>query len=313
MTTLNSFQHHSSASCFPDMVKPEEYKLKHSYVQWFQELQDHICARLESIEQEYCQENPKEKAGKFRQKDWQRIDITQPNQDGGGGWMRILEDGAVFEKAGVNVSTVFGNLPQTFATEIPGGDKNKQFWASGISLVIHPRNPYVPIVHMNTRHIITTKEWFGGGADLTPCIPFDEDTNDFHNAMKEASDLYAANAYEQYKKWCDDYFYLSHRGEPRGVGGIFFDDLNSGDPILDFDYLKNVGQKFMDVYEKIVRRRMHMHYGDEEKRIQLKKRGRYVEFNLLYDRGTRFGLMTNGNAEAILMSLPPMAAWNVSI
>ena len=275
---------------------------------WFFELQDHICTVLEDIENEF---NPLPHThAHFSFKTWSRHDATQINNDGGGGKMGLLEKGGVFEKAGVNTSTVFGEFAKEFSKEIPGADKDPYFWASGISLVIHPNNPFVPAVHMNTRHIVTTKSWFGGGADLTPTFAFDEDTKDFHQSLKQACDRYNPEAYSTYKSWCDDYFYLPHRGEMRGVGGIFFDYIDSGTPVTDFNFVKDVGITFINIYATIVRRRMRQQWTEEDKYKQQIKRGRYTEFNLLYDRGTRFGLMTGGNTEAILMSLPPIAAWS---
>ena len=274
---------------------------------WFAELQAHICETLEAIENEFM--HPTHLPGRFAYKPWDRNDPTQADNKGGGGIMGIMEGGAVFEKAGVNISTVYGEFAKEFCHEIPGADKNPSFWASGISLVIHPTNPFVPAVHMNTRHIVTSKSWFGGGADLTPTFPIDEDTKDFHQALRAACAAYNPDAYAKYKLWCDEYFYLPHRNEMRGVGGIFFDYINSGDVTADFEFIKTVGKKFIDVYAQIVRRRMRQEWTMEDKYKQLVKRGRYVEFNLLYDRGTRIGLMTNGNVDAILMSLPPVAAW----
>ena len=282
--------------------------LKESAPLWFAELQAHICKTLEEIENEF--KHPTHLPGQFIYKPWDRNDPTQPDNKGGGGIMGIMEGGAVFEKAGVNISTVYGEFAKEFSHEIPGADKDPSFWASGISLVIHPTNPFVPAVHMNTRHIVTSKSWFGGGADLTPTFPIDEDTKDFHNALRVACDAYNPDAYAKYKLWCDEYFFLPHRNEARGVGGIFFDYINSGDLEIDFEFIKAVGMAFIDVYAQIVRRRMRQEWTMEDKYKQLAKRGRYVEFNLLYDRGTRFGLMTNGNVEAILMSLPPVAAWS---
>lgn len=276
------------------------------YKKWFESLQDHICQRLEKIEYDFdC-----DAAKTFTEKKWSR---SGTGSDEGGGRMRVLQGGSVFEKAGVNFSTVYGEFSEDFRKEIPGTQESGEFWASGISIVIHPKNPYVPIIHMNTRFIQTGKHWFGGGSDLTPCLPFDEDTHFFHQALKKVCDAYSDTAYDEYKKWCDEYFYLPHRKEPRGIGGIFFDYLNSGDISKDFGFVKAVGEAFINTYEIIVRRRMQMKWGEAEKKIQLLKRGRYVEFNLLYDRGTRFGLMTNGNTEAILMSLPPEAHWNTVI
>jgi coproporphyrinogen III oxidase len=281
---------------------------KNIYVEWFKSLQLHICTRLEEIESEF---ESAEEPQKFVRKSWKRDDETQPNRDGGGGTMAVMQGGRVFEKAGVNFSEVYGEFSKKFAAEIPGADTDPSFWASGISLVIHPLNPFVPIVHMNTRHIMTQKSWFGGGADLTPCIPFDEDTKSFHQGMQDACDAYHPEAHAKYKKWCDEYFYLPHRNEMRGVGGIFFDYVNSGDENADFAFLKQVGINFIDSYVAIVRKRMNTPWTEKDKEIQLHKRGRYVEFNLLHDRGTKFGLMTNGNTEAILMSLPPLASWKV--
>jgi coproporphyrinogen III oxidase len=219
--------------------------------------------------------------------------------------------GRVFEKVGVNVSTVFGTFSEEFRNQIPGALESGVFWASGISLVAHMRSPHVPAVHMNTRHIVTGQSWFGGGADLTPMFPeaHQGDGAEFHAALKSACDPFDESYYPRFKKWCDDYFYLPHRQEPRGLGGIFYDNLNTGDWEKDFGFTCAVGEAFLAIYPEIVRRHMNRDWTEEERRRQLVRRGRYVEFNLLYDRGTLFGLKTSGNVDAILMSLPPEVMW----
>jgi coproporphyrinogen III oxidase len=267
--------------------------------EWFENLQQQICTAFEQIEQEYT--SSERAPGTFERQPWQRA-------GGGGGTMAMMK-GRVFEKVGVNISTVFGEFAPEFRKEIPGADQDPRFWASGISLVAHMHSPFVPTVHMNTRHIITSKSWFGGGADLTPTFAFEDDTSDFHAAFKTACDKHDPTYYVRFKEWCDTYFYLPHRKEARGVGGIFYDYVNTGNWQDDFAFTKDVGRAFLNIYPQIVRRRMHQPWTEEHKQAQLRKRGRYVEFNLLYDRGTRFGLMTDGNVEAILMSLPPLAAW----
>jgi coproporphyrinogen III oxidase len=227
----------------------------------------------------------------------------------GSGEMRLMR-GNVFEKVGVNVSHVWGVLSDAGKAQMPGAkESDGRFTACGISLVAHMTNPFVPIVHMNLRCMSTSKGWFGGGSDLTPAIPFAEDTAEFHTALKQACDGYRPDAYAEYKAWCDRYFYLPHRQEPRGVGGIFFDDLDSGDRDRDWRFVRSVGEAFLDVYPRIVARRMATPYTDADRDKLVVKRGRYVEFNLVYDRGTKFGFVTNANPEAYLMSMPPLAKW----
>jgi len=268
---------------------------------WFGELRDKICAALEALEDAHKGPRAALPAGRFVRKEWTR-------EDGGGGTMAVLK-GRVFEKAGVNVSTVWGEFSPEFRKQIPGAAEDPHFWASGISLVIHPYSPLVPAVHLNTRHIVTTKSWFGGGSDLTPMETDGRDAADFHARLKQACDAHDPGYYPRFKKWCDDYFYLPHRGEPRGVGGIFFDDLDSGDWEADFAFVRDTGIAFLEIYPELVRRHLDAPWTQDQRERQLVKRGRYVEFNLLYDRGTKFGLATGGNAEAILMSLPPEVKW----
>lgn len=268
-------------------------KLKAS--EWFRSLRDEICNEFEKIEEENGS------SAKFQRKKWDR-------NDGGGGEISLMK-GNIFEKVGVNISTVYGQFSQEFAKEIPGAEGDGSFWASGISLVAHMKSPHVPAVHMNTRYIVTSKEWFGGGTDLTPTIKYDEDTEHFHRVLRDVCDKFDPEYYPKYKTWCDEYFFLKHRNEPRGIGGIFYDYLNSDNWERDFDFTKAVGKAFIEAFVPLVRKRLAQPWSDEQKNQQLIKRGRYVEFNLLYDRGTRFGLMTNGNVEAILMSLPPEVKW----
>jgi len=295
----------SNLSFFPTVSQKEEAS------RWFSSLQTLITQTLEGIEETFSKSDHQDTSiapQKFTFTPWKREEDGKIG-DFGGGLMGVLRGGNVFEKAGVNVSTVYGEFSEKFAKEIPGCQNHRQFWASGLSLVIHPRNPFVPIVHMNTRMIVTSKAWFGGGADLTPCIPFDEDTQGFHQSMKKACDDHNPDYYPRFKNWCDEYFFLPHRQEARGIGGIFYDYVEEGTFEELLAFTKSVGLAFNDIYPKIVTRRFQEAYGEEEKRIQLKKRSRYVEFNLLYDRGTHFGLKTGGNVDAILMSMPPMAMW----
>ena len=271
---------------------------------WFEVLRDQICSSFEKLEQNY--EGPKQSMppGRFRRKKWHR-------EGGGGGEMSIME-GRLFEKVGVNISTVMGELSPEFSKQIPGAENNPKFWASGISLVAHMWSPHIPAVHMNTRHIATTRSWFGGGADLTPMVINTEDKELFHKAFQSACNKHDDTYYARFKEWCDDYFYLKHRKEPRGVGGIFYDQLTNNFE-ADFNFTKEVGSTFNSVYPTIVKRHMNKTWTKKERQAQLVKRGRYVEFNLLYDRGTLFGLQTGGNVEAILMSLPPSVSWPSSL
>ncbi|MGH1455643.1 MAG: oxygen-dependent coproporphyrinogen oxidase [Alphaproteobacteria bacterium] len=282
---------------------------------WFRLLQDQICDAFEALEDEL---NDGKKAhlpaGRFEKTVWDREDENlTPNASGsvlqGGGRMAVMR-GRVFEKVGVNFSEVHGTFSKEFAKQIPGASESGgAFWASGISLVAHPQSPLVPAVHMNTRMIATSKSWFGGGADLTPMFEVAEDTDDFHGALKKCCDKHDESYYPEFKKWCDEYFFLPHRNEPRGIGGIFFDYLDRKGWDGDFQYVQDVGTTFKDIYCDIVRRHMNKDWTDEQREHQLIKRGRYVEFNLLYDRGTMFGLKTGGNTEAILMSMPPEVKW----
>lgn len=266
---------------------------------WFESLRTSICAEFEAIESE---------AGSDARFDYLAWDRTDPSGAPGGGGVRGVMKGKVFEKVGVNVSTVGGALEGDFAKTIHGAGEDPSFFATGISLVAHMANPHVPAVHMNTRFLCTTKRWFGGGADLNPPIPVEEDTAEFHATFKAACDAHDPAHYPRFKQWADDYFYIPHRKVHRGVGGIFYDHLE-GDWDADFAFTQDVGRAFLDVFPRIVRRRMRTPFTEADKARQLEWRGRYAEFNLIYDRGTLFGLKTGGNVDAILMSLPPMATW----
>ena len=276
---------------------------KQSAADWFRVLRDDICSRFEQIETAYSNNNPSDNAppASFERKSWQR--------DGGGGGEISVMHGQVFEKVGVNISVVHGQFSEEFRKSIPGAEETGDFWAAGISLVSHPRNPFVPAAHMNTRYIVTSKGWFGGGGDLTPIMDAEEDAAHFHNHFKACCDRHDESYYPRFKKWCDEYFFLPHRNEPRGVGGIFYDYVDTGDFEADFSFTKDVGTSFADAYCDIVKSNMNKSWTEEDRHHQLVRRGRYVEFNLLYDRGTLFGLKTGGNIEAILMSMPPEVRW----
>ncbi|MCZ4281849.1 oxygen-dependent coproporphyrinogen oxidase [Kiloniella laminariae] len=288
---------------FPDHAAPADHKKQAQ--SWFRDLRDQICSAFETLEDELSgpvlesRGNPA--PGRFERKIWER--------DGGGGGEMSLMHGRLFEKVGVNISTVMGEFSEEFAQRIPGASTDRRFWASGISLVAHMHSPLVPAVHMNTRHIVTTTSWFGGGGDLNPMYPVEQDTEDFHQAFKIACDKHNPGYYPTFKEWCDEYFFIPHRNEARGVGGIFYDYLNTGDWAADFAFTQDIGRAFLEIYPQLVRRHMQESWTEEQRRHQLFRRGRYAEFNLLYDRGTMFGLKTGGNVEAILMSMPPEAAW----
>lgn len=273
---------------------------------WFESLRDRICAEFEAIEAEAGSD------ARFAYTPWDREAEGLTPGEGGGG-VRGVMTGRIFEKVGVNVSTVGGQFAPEFAQSIHGAAEDPSFFATGISLVAHMANPHVPAVHMNTRLLVTTKRWFGGGADLNPPIPYAEDTEAFHARFRAACAPFGPDVYERYRKWADDYFFIPHRGVHRGVGGIFYDHLECGDDAefdRNFQLTREVGEAFLDIFPQIVRRRMALPFTDAEREAQLIWRGRYAEFNLVYDRGTLFGLKTGGNIDAILMSLPPLAKWS---
>jgi coproporphyrinogen III oxidase len=274
---------------------------------WFEALRDRICAAFETIEAE---------GGSDVRFDYLSWDRRDPDGSPGGGGVRGVMKGKIFEKVGVNVSTVGGTFSEEFAKTIHGAGEDPSFFATGISLVAHMANPHVPAVHMNTRFLCTAKRWFGGGADLNPPIPYEEDTADFHARLRAACAAHDQTYYDRFAKWAEDYFYLPHRGVHRGVGGIFYDHLDCAEPghgatfEQNLGFTRDVGEAFLDVFPKLVRRRMATPFTEADRAVQLDWRGRYAEFNLLYDRGTLFGLRTGGNVDAILMSLPPLATWS---
>jgi len=258
---------------------------------WFEDLRNSLVSMVE-----------KHDGAEFKKKHWK-------HSGKGGGTMSIIK-GNTIEKGGVNISTVSGKFSEKMQQRIPGALKDPSYWATGISVVLHPHNPNIPSMHFNTRYLVTEKCWFGGGMDITPCLEFEDESQKFHRDLKVMCDKHNKEYYPKHKAWCDDYFYLKHRQEPRGIGGIFFDYLNNDDFKKDFQYIRDVGEFFHDYVDKIITEKKNMKWTDLDKNIQLVKRGRYIEFNLLYDRGTKFGLETGGNTDAILMSLPPVAAWD---
>ena len=267
-----------------------------TYVEkWFSKLRDKICKEFEDIE------NSESNRNSFKINNWER--------DGGGGGKMSIMKGNIFEKVGVNISTVHGKFSENFRSNIPGAEHDGKFWASGISVVSHPRNPFVPAAHMNTRFIITSKTWFGGGGDITPMKPSKVMSRKFHNDLKKTCNKHNENYYDKFKKWADEYFLIKHRNETRGDGGIFFDYINTGNWEKDFSFVKDIGETFINSYSSIVKKTKNLPWNEKDREDQLIKRGRYAEFNLIYDRGTLFGLKTGGNIDAILMSLPPEVKW----
>ena len=262
---------------------------------WFKTLQDSICHSISELEKNKI---------KFETTTWKR----NQNKDEGGGEYRILKDGRIFDKVGVNFSKVYGKFPKKFQQNIPGAQKDPRFWASGISVVMHMKNPLIPAMHFNTRYICTTFDWFGGGIDVTPSKKDNKEKEQFHKTLRDMCNRHDKNYYKKYKKWCDEYFYLPHRKEMRGVGGIFFDYKKSNWE-KDFYFVRDVGIIFKNIYREVIFKKNKINWNKKDKELQYIKRGRYVEFNLLYDRGTKFGLQTGGNVEGILMSLPPLAKW----
>ena len=262
---------------------------------WFKTLQEVLCKEIEELEGS---------SKLFKYKNWERGNKSNE----GGGQSRIYENGKIFDKVGVNFSEVYGKFSKQFRNKIPGASKNPKFWASGISVVMHMKNPYVPAMHFNTRYVYTSYGWFGGGMDVTPCFKDKKLEKWFHTELKKSCDKYNKNYYKKYKKWCDEYFYLPHRNEPRGIGGIFF-DYKKNNWEKDFSFVREVGINFKNIVREIILKKNKKKWTKKDKEMQYEKRGRYVEFNLLYDRGTKFGLQTGGNVDAILMSLPPLAKW----